>query len=85
MADVNFNIVEHVAVLCDRGRGWVKEVNLVSWNDGAPKVDIREWNSDHTSMKKGITMSKSEFIVFKNSIEKINCELLADYGISNAS
>lgn len=79
MADVTFEIRKSVAILSDRGKGWRKELNVVCWNDSAPKVDIREWNSDHTSMKKGITLSKQEFKVLLDAASNIDIESLADY------
>ena len=54
-----YNIVESLGVVAQKGE-WTKEVNLVSWNGNSPKVDIREWNADHTRMKKGITLTFEE-------------------------
>lgn len=42
------------------GDAWMKEVNIVSWNGGLPKIDIRDWTEDHERMTKGITLSESE-------------------------
>ena len=62
MADkVTFEITKEIAVLrTPNDNGWTREVNLVSWNGAEPKVDIRDWNSDHTKMSKGITLTKDE-------------------------
>ncbi|MDE1549900.1 YdbC family protein [Jeotgalibaca caeni] len=60
MAEVNFEIVNHIGVLSTSKNGWTKELNVVSWNGGQPKYDIREWNEDHTKMSKGITMNEEE-------------------------
>ena len=43
--EVTFEIMEHVGVLESRADGWTKEVNIVSWNGGVPKIDIRDWDS----------------------------------------
>ena len=32
----------------------------ISWNGAKSKYDIRRWNSDHTKMGKGITLTKAE-------------------------
>ncbi|MEG0157102.1 MAG: PC4/YdbC family ssDNA-binding protein [Anaerovoracaceae bacterium] len=40
--------------------GWTKELNLVSWNNGQPKYDIREWDGTHEHMSRGITLYASE-------------------------
>mgnify|MGYP001184919942 CR=1 FL=1 len=60
MAEVKFEIINHIGVLSTSKSGWTKELNVVSWNGGPPKYDIREWNEDHTKMSKGITMNEEE-------------------------
>lgn len=59
MADVKFEIVERLVVLKDRKPAWDLEFNLVSWNGGEPKYDIREWNEEHTRCGKGITLDEA--------------------------
>ena len=60
---VEYTIHEHIAVL-DRYEGreepWAKEVNIVSWNGGQPKIDIRDWSQDHTRMSRGITLTEEQ-------------------------
>ena len=59
--EVKFEIVKAVAVLRPANEnGWSRELNLVSWNDREPKVDIRDWNAEHTKMSKGITLTLEE-------------------------
>ncbi len=58
MADIKFEIKETIGVLSESSKGWKKELNLVSWNDKAPKYDLREWSPDHVKMGKGITLTK---------------------------
>lgn len=60
MAELKFEIVENLGVLSENSKGWRKEVNFVSWNDRPAKLDIREWNPEHTRMSKGITMTEEE-------------------------
>ena len=33
MAEIKYDIVENIGVLSDNGKGWTKELNLVSWNE----------------------------------------------------
>ena len=40
--------------------GWKVEANIVSWNNGPEKLDIRAWNPDHAKMAKGITLTREE-------------------------
>ena len=60
MAELKYEIVQHLAVIAEGSKGWTKELNLVSWNDRDPKFDLREWAPDHTKMGKGITLTYDE-------------------------
>lgn len=60
MADIKYEIVEEIGVLSENAKGWRKELNLISWNDAAPKYDIRDWSPNHEKMSKGITLTKEE-------------------------
>ena len=39
--EFSYEIVKQVAVLSKSPKGWTKEVNVISWNGGTPKYDIR--------------------------------------------
>ncbi|MDO4809790.1 MAG: YdbC family protein [Eubacteriales bacterium] len=60
MADIKFEIKKEIGVLSENAKGWKKELNLISWNDAAPKYDIRDWAPEHEKMGKGITLTKEE-------------------------
>lgn len=60
MADIKYDISEALGVISESAKGWTKELNLISWNGGTPKFDIRDWAPEHEKMGKGITLSKSE-------------------------
>nr|WP_294486854.1 PC4/YdbC family ssDNA-binding protein [uncultured Anaerosporobacter sp.] len=60
MADIKYEIIEEIGVLSENTKGWRKELNLISWNDAAPKYDIREWAPGHEKMGKGVTLTKEE-------------------------
>lgn len=55
-----FEIVENLGILSEKSNGWRKEINYVSWNERDARLDIREWNPDHTRMSKGVTFSEDE-------------------------
>lgn len=61
MADLTFEIAEHLITLSENPKGWTKELNLVSWNNAPAKYDLRSWSPDHTKMGKGITLTDEEF------------------------
>lgn len=60
MADIKYDISEALGVISESAKGWTKELNLISWNGGTPKFDIRDWAPEHEKMGKGFTLSKSE-------------------------
>ena len=60
MADIKFEIVEEIGVLSEGSNGWRKELNKISWNDRAPKYDIRDWAPGHEKMGKGVTLTEDE-------------------------
>lgn len=72
MAGIKFEIIEEIGVIADTSKGWKKEINLVSWNDNAPKFDIRDWSPDHDKMGKGITLSNEELKVLKVILNEMN-------------
>lgn len=60
MAEFTFEILETIGVLSESSKGWTKELNLISWNGGSPKYDIRDWAPGHEKMGKGITLTVEE-------------------------
>ena len=58
--DIKFEIVEEIGILSENAKGWRKELNKVSWNDAAPKYDLRDWAPGHEKMGKGITLTGEE-------------------------
>ena len=57
---IKFEIKKHLGVISTNDSGWSKEINVVSWNDGAPKYDIRDWDPAHKHMSRGITLKAPE-------------------------
>ena len=58
--DIVYEITRHIGVLSSYPTGWKKELNLVAWNQGNPKFDIRDWDPEHKHMSRGITLHKDE-------------------------
>lgn len=71
MAEIKFEIKENVGSLSESGKGWAKELNLVSWNDKDPKYDIRDWSPDHEKMGKGVTLTLDELKSLKELLNHI--------------
>ena len=71
MADIKYDIVKELGVLSENAQGWRKEVNLISWNGGVPKYDIRDWAPEHEKMGKGTTLSEEEIKKLKEILGEI--------------
>ena len=72
---VRFDLMERIGVLSRKENGWTREVNIVAWNDGPGKVDIREWDPDHKRMTRGVTL-------FEDEAEKLTKILARRYGLT---
>ena len=71
MAEIKSEVVKEIGILSTSKSNWNREVNIIRWNDGKPKLDIRDWAPEHERAGKGITLTAEEVAVLK--------ELLADY------
>ena len=72
---VRFDLLERIGVLSRKENGWTREVNIVAWNDGPGKVDIRDWDPDHKRMTRGITL-------FEDEAENLTKVLARRYGLT---
>lgn len=75
--EIRFDLKERLGVLAIKDNGWTKEVNIVAWNGGKAKVDIREWDPSHKRMTKGITL-------FEEEAELLTKALAGRYGIGHS-
>ena len=71
MAEFNFEIVKSFGTVSESNNGWVKEVNLVSWNDREPVYDIRVWQENHEKLGKGITLTDAELKNLKDLLNSM--------------
>jgi len=69
--EIKFTIVKELGVVATGTKGWTKELNYVSWNDRAPRYDLREWAPDHQKMGKGITLTAEEAIKLRELLSEI--------------
>ena len=71
MTDIKFEITKKIGALSKSESGWAKELNLISWNDKAPKYDIRDWSPDGKTMGKGVTLSIEELTTLRDLLNKL--------------
>lgn len=73
MAEIKFEITKKIEILSENStNGWKKEFNMVSWNNGEPKYDIRSWSKDGSKMSKGITLTEDEVVMLKEALNNID-------------
>lgn len=72
MADLKYEIIETVGAISESSKGWIKELNLISWNERDPKYDLRDWAPDHQKMGKGITLSAEELKKLRDVLNSID-------------
>ena len=70
--EFTFEVVKELGVLSTSKSGWNREVNVVSWNNAKPKIDIRDWAPDHTKMGKGISMTAEEVSILLEVLNEID-------------
>ena len=58
--EISFNICQKIGVSASYKKKKKKEANLVEWNGGPAKIDIRDWDPSHEHMGKGITLYPEE-------------------------
>ena len=71
MSDFSYEITRPLGILGSGGRGWTKELNLISWNGREPKYDIRDWAPEHEKMGKGVTLSRDELKSLKDLLNTL--------------
>ena len=71
MSDLKYEIKQQIACLSEEKNGWIKEINLISWNGNEAKYDIRAWSADHSKMGKGVTLSKEELTALKSILNEL--------------
>lgn len=74
--EVTFEIKKHIGVIDEMSNGWSKELNIVSWNGGPYKYDIRDWDSSHERMSRGIALTEDQALKL---YELMNKELKNTY------
>ena len=72
--EFKFEIVEEIGVISSSTSGWNREVNIVRWNDGKPKLDIRDWAPEHDKMGKGISLTSEEAALLKSILEEFDLD-----------
>lgn len=65
MNEFKFEIIKALGVLSEGTKGWQKEINMVSWNERKPKLDIRDWGPNHEKIGKGVSLNQEKLMKLK--------------------
>ena len=65
MLQKKYEIVKEIAVAPADVNGWSLQLNLISWNENAPRYDLRAWSKERERMSKGKTLSTEELMWLK--------------------
>ena len=76
MDDLKYEITKAWGVFSGGSKGWQKEINMVSWNEREPKIDIRDWGLEHEKIGKGITLNNEELKKLKVLLDGFDLEVL---------
>ncbi|MBB6624058.1 YdbC family protein [Clostridium gasigenes] len=76
MADFKFDIKNNLGTISQSAKGWNREINVMTWNNKKPKIDIREWDENHEQMGKGITLNKEELKQLKEILNQVDIDEL---------
>jgi len=68
--EFSFEIKDKLGVLSTHSTGWTKEINIVQWNGGSSKFDIRDWDQSHERMSRGVTLREEEAKTLAELISK---------------
>ena len=70
--EFSFDLKKIIAPLSERNdKGYRKELTLVSFNGGDAKYDIRQWDTDHLHMSKGISLTEEELRALAKAVETL--------------
>ncbi len=71
MPEFKYEIVKTLGVVSQPNNGWIKELNLISWNNREPVYDLRTWDEAHERMGKGITLTADDL----KNLKDLLCDL----------
>lgn len=85
--NVNFKYVIKVRLgdLSKSKNGWVKQANIIKWNNGLFKLDVRDWNESKQQMRRGITLTRSEAERLVNLLKNIDMRLIDDVEVERTA
>ena len=74
--EFKYEIKEHFGVVAEEKGYRTLELNLVSFNDAEPKVDLRRWmtKNGEKGLGKGITMTGEQLLALRELLNNLPLE-----------
>ncbi len=79
---IQCTLKHHVGQLRQSDKGWSREVNVISWEGAASRLDIRDWSQNKERSSKGITFTRSEVEKLKELLSILDTSVIEDTGVS---
>jgi hypothetical protein len=77
-AEFSYEVTAELGVISENAKGWQTKLNMISWNGGESKFDVRPWSPDGERMGKGISLNEEEMVklveLFNNRDEEDSFE-----------
>ena len=71
MAEIKYEVSSALQCCLSGPGGWERQLNLISWNDGEPKYDIRDCIPGRYPHGQGHFLSGEELAILKGILEDL--------------
>ena len=78
---IQCTLKHHLGTLRENEKGWSREVNVVSWEGAASRLDIRDWSKNKDRSSKGVTFTRAEVERLRDMLTILNLSVIEDSGI----
>ena len=78
---IQCTLKHHLGTLRENEKGWSREVNVVSWEGAASRLDIRDWSKNKDRSSKGVTFTRAEVERLRDMLAILNTSVIEDSGI----
>lgn len=78
---IQCTLKHHLGTLRESEKGWNREVNIVSWEGAASRLDIRDWSKNKDRSSKGVTFTRKEVERLRDMLAVLNTSVIEDSGV----
>ena len=78
---IQCTLKHHLGTLRESEKGWSREVNVVSWEGAASRLDIRDWSKNKDRSSKGVTFTRAEVERLRDMLAILNTSVIEDSGV----